>query len=103
MSPEFEIFKDSQDKWRFHLKAPNAKIILASESYNSKQACLEGIEAIKKYAGPAEIKLDGKILNESPNKKIQLDQPKEQQVPQPQEATPQPENNAIKKNGPTWL
>ena len=39
----------------FHLKAPNGKIICQSEAYNTKAACLKGIEAIKRYAADAEV------------------------------------------------
>lgn len=41
--------KDS--KWYFRLRDSNNEIILAStEGYNTKQACLNGIESVKKHA-----------------------------------------------------
>lgn len=52
---KFEIFKDTQGKYRFRLKAPNGEIIAASESYTSKQNCQAGIQAVKKYAPAAPI------------------------------------------------
>lgn len=48
--PVFEIFKDTDQKDRFRLKAPSGEIIATSEAYNSKQACKNGIEAVKKNA-----------------------------------------------------
>lgn len=51
----FEIFKDKAGGYRFRLVAPNNEIIAVSESYTTKQACLKGIEAVKKYAPTAEI------------------------------------------------
>jgi uncharacterized protein len=47
---EFVIYKDRADNYRFHLKAPNGEIILQSEGYTTKHACINGIEAVKKYS-----------------------------------------------------
>jgi len=47
---KFIIFFDVAGKWRFRLVAPNEEPIAASEGYNSKQACINGIEAVRKYA-----------------------------------------------------
>ncbi len=52
---KFEVYKDSKGEYRFRLKAPNGEIIAASEGYTSKQACLNGIDAIKKYALNANV------------------------------------------------
>ena len=46
----FEIYKDSGGRWRFRLKAANNEIVAVSESYNSHQACLNGISAVKRAA-----------------------------------------------------
>ncbi len=48
--PKFEWFKDKAGKFRFRLKAANGEIIATSEAYNSKDACVNGIESIKKNA-----------------------------------------------------
>ena len=54
--PVFEIFMDKAGKHRFHLKASNGEIIASSEAYNSKQACKDGIESVKKNAPIATTK-----------------------------------------------
>ena len=48
MAGKFEVFKDKAGKFRFRLKAGNGQIILTGEAYNSKNACIEGIESVKK-------------------------------------------------------
>jgi len=45
---KFEVYKDKGGKYRYRLKAGNGQIILTGEAYNSKDACLSGIESIKK-------------------------------------------------------
>jgi uncharacterized protein len=51
----FEVFKDKKNKTRFRLRAPNGEIVFQSEGYESKQACLDTIAAIKEYAVVAAI------------------------------------------------
>ncbi len=53
--PKFEYFKDKNGKYRFRLKAANGEIIAVGESYNSKEACMSGIESVKKNAPIAKI------------------------------------------------
>ncbi|QBS44939.1 YegP family protein [Nocardia sp. CS682] len=55
MAATFEIYKDKSDKYRFRLKAANGEIIAVGEAYESKAACKNGIESIKKNAPAAEI------------------------------------------------
>src|SRR5690348_4116994 len=38
------------EKYRFNLKAANGEIILISESYESKESALNGIESVRKHA-----------------------------------------------------
>lgn len=52
--PRFEIYKDVSGKFRFRLRAPNNEIVALGEGYTTKNACLNGVEAVKKY-GDAEI------------------------------------------------
>lgn len=52
---KFEIFEDARGEWRFNLKASNGEVIATSEGYSSKQACLSGIEAVKRAAVEALI------------------------------------------------
>jgi uncharacterized protein YegP (UPF0339 family) len=44
---KFEVYKDKAGKFRYRLKARNGQIILTGEAYNSKTACLDGIESVK--------------------------------------------------------
>jgi uncharacterized protein YegP (UPF0339 family) len=52
---KFEWYKDKAGKFRFRLKAPNGEIIAVGEGYNSKEACVSGIESVKKNAPTAKI------------------------------------------------
>ncbi|NAS12800.1 YegP family protein [Poritiphilus flavus] len=45
---KFEIKKDKAGKFRFNLKASNGQVILSSEGYNTKSACENGIESVRK-------------------------------------------------------
>ena len=47
---KFELKKGKDGKFRFNLKATNGQVILSSEAYESKAACLNGIESVKKNA-----------------------------------------------------
>lgn len=40
---------------KFDLKASNGEVILTSEVYTTKAACLNGIESVKKNAPDAEV------------------------------------------------
>ena len=51
MAGKFEIKKSTNDKYHFNLKASNGQVILSSEMYESKSACQNGIESIKKNGG----------------------------------------------------
>ncbi|MHC1604741.1 MAG: YegP family protein [Candidatus Methanofastidiosia archaeon] len=52
---KFEIYKDKTEHYRFRLKAANGQIIASSEAYNSKAACLNGIESVRKNASNADL------------------------------------------------
>jgi uncharacterized protein len=46
---KFEVYQSGKkEEFRFRLKADNGQIILSSEGYTSKAACLNGIESVKK-------------------------------------------------------
>jgi uncharacterized protein YegP (UPF0339 family) len=45
---KFEVKKDRAGKFRFNLKAGNGQVILSSEAYNTKSACDNGIESVRK-------------------------------------------------------
>jgi uncharacterized protein YegP (UPF0339 family) len=53
--PVFEWYKDVKGKFRFRLKAANGEIIAVSEAYSSKDACVNGIESVKKNAAIAKV------------------------------------------------
>ena len=55
MAGKFEYFSDKSGKFRFRLKAGNGQIIATSEAYNSKDACMNGIESVKTNAPTAAI------------------------------------------------
>jgi uncharacterized protein YegP (UPF0339 family) len=55
MAAKFEISKDHAGKFRFHLKAPNGEIIVASQGYTTKANAHKGIDAIKKHAADATV------------------------------------------------
>ena len=45
----FQVYRDIAHKYRFRLRAPNNKIVTVGEAYESKQGCLKGVNAVKKY------------------------------------------------------
>ncbi|MDD4516023.1 YegP family protein [Massilibacteroides sp.] len=45
---KFELSKRKNGEFQFNLKAGNGEIILTSEGYTTKAACLNGIESVKK-------------------------------------------------------
>jgi uncharacterized protein YegP (UPF0339 family) len=53
--PKFEWYKDKAGKFRFRLVAANGEIIAIGEAYSSKEACVNGIESVKKNAPIAKI------------------------------------------------
>ena len=48
MAGKFECYKDKAGEYRFRLKAGNGETILASEGYNAKAGCTNGIESVRK-------------------------------------------------------
>lgn len=48
MSAHYELVRAKNDHFFFRLKAANGEIILAGETYTSKNAALRGIESVKK-------------------------------------------------------
>lgn len=49
-SPYYVIRRARNNQFYFTLDAPNNEVIATSETYTTKSACKEGIEAVKKYA-----------------------------------------------------
>ena len=54
-NPKFEVYKDKKGEFRFRLKAKNGQIIATGEGYSKADACLKGIESVRKNA--KEIKI----------------------------------------------
>ena len=54
---KFEVFKGADEQWHFHLKAPDGKVILASEAYHNKQGALNGIESVRNNAQPEQFEI----------------------------------------------
>ena len=59
MAGKFEVYKDQAGEFRFRLKAANGQVILASEGYNAKASCLNGVESVKNNA-PDDTKYERK-------------------------------------------
>jgi hypothetical protein len=51
----FEIMRDADRKFRFHLKATNGLIIAVSQSYGTREAAVKGIASIMKNAPMAKV------------------------------------------------
>jgi uncharacterized protein YegP (UPF0339 family) len=56
MAAHFEVYLDAAKKFRFRLKASNGEMIATGEAYNSKSACMDGVESVKKNAPTADVK-----------------------------------------------
>ena len=53
--PKFEVYQDKAGEFRFRLKAKNGQIVGASEGYKSMDACLNGVESVRKNALESEV------------------------------------------------
>lgn len=45
---KFVVSKRKNEEFQFNLKATNGQVILSSEGYTTKAACMNGIESVKK-------------------------------------------------------
>ena len=63
LNPKYQIFKDAADKFRFRLKASNGEIIAQSEGYDTKDACKNGIETVKRSH---DAKIDDSVITGTP-------------------------------------
>ncbi|MFI6583161.1 YegP family protein [Embleya sp. NPDC050493] len=55
MAGKFEVYTDKNGKFRFRLKAGNGEIIATGEAYETKAACLKGVESVKTNAADAKV------------------------------------------------
>ncbi len=64
-NPKFQIYKDSTEKFRFRLRAPNNEIVAAGEAYETKVGCMNGVQAVKEYcSAKIEDLTTGQIMEE---------------------------------------
>lgn len=47
-NPKYQVFYDDARKYRFRLNARNGEIIARSEGYETKEGCLNGIQAVQR-------------------------------------------------------
>lgn len=50
MPGKFEVKTTANGQFMFNLKAGNGEIVLTSETYKTKAACLAGVESVRKNA-----------------------------------------------------
>ena len=55
MAAKFVIKQGSTGKYRFNLVAPNGQVIATSETYESKDGALNGIDSVKRNASGAKV------------------------------------------------
>jgi uncharacterized protein YegP (UPF0339 family) len=62
MLAKFEYWQSEEDsQWYFHFKAPSGGIVVQSVGYSSEEACLEGIELIRRYADIAVVAISDTV------------------------------------------
>ena len=57
---KFVVTVRKNGEFQFNLKATNGQVILTSEGYNTKAACMNGIESVKKNA-PEDARYEKKV------------------------------------------
>ena len=70
------VVKDTANGIMFNLKAANGEVIATSEVYNSKDACLNGIESVRKNAAAANLEdqtVEGFETQKCPKFEVYLD------------------------------
>ncbi len=68
--------KNAKSGIMFNLKANNGEIIATSETYSSKEACLNGIESVRKNAPIAPIEdqtVEGFAVEKNPKFEVYMD------------------------------
>lgn len=56
MAGMFELFIDSDASFRFQLTAPDGTVMAVSRAFPSKAAAVEGIAAVREYAGMGHVR-----------------------------------------------
>jgi uncharacterized protein len=47
---KFIVFKSSESHYRFRLVADNGEPVIRSEGYTTRESCMEGIEAVRRFS-----------------------------------------------------
>lgn len=55
IDPQFEIFKEGDEQYRFRLRAPDGEILCTSETFPTKEDCEKRIELIRIHAPSATV------------------------------------------------
>jgi uncharacterized protein YegP (UPF0339 family) len=55
MAGMFELFIDAEASFRFQLTAPDGTVMAVSRPFPSKAAAVEGIAAVREYAGMGHV------------------------------------------------
>jgi hypothetical protein len=55
VDPQFEIFEDDEEKFRFLLRAADGEVLCTSDGYTSKKECEERIEIVRSIAPSAAL------------------------------------------------
>ena len=55
MSAHFEVYEDKAHQWRF--KAGNGETVASGEGYPTKAVAIKGVEAVKRAAAEADVKV----------------------------------------------
>ena len=64
-NPKFQIYKSSNKKFYFRLRAGNGQVILQSQGYKSKPAAKNGINSVRRNG----TSVKNFVINQSRNKK----------------------------------
>ena len=55
MAAKFIVKAGRTGKYRFNLVASNGQVIATSDAYETRRACLAGVESVRKNAAKAEL------------------------------------------------
>jgi uncharacterized protein len=55
VAAKFVLTQGTSGKYHFNLVAPNGQVIATSETYESKQGALSGIDSVKRNASGARV------------------------------------------------
>ena len=60
LKAKYQVYKDTEGKFRFRLRAANNKIVAVSEAYERKAGCINGVKSVQNNCGaPIEDKTAG--------------------------------------------